>query len=441
MSDYRTSLMSINDRLKPYSNGYKAQAHQEKLHRCEKQYIVAAFGRQTGKTTAAVNELIRRAYANPGSRNWYVTNDYKQAKRNVWDLLLKFMPDDNYAKNASDLVITLPNKAKIELIGVENAESLRGAAVHFMILDEFQNFEDHIFPRILRPMLSTTGGQVWFIGTPNGLNAFYDMFMMDSEDYGRFNIAAVKIENDKVVAVTNEYADMAELQRAYNDLSENDFAQEYLAQFRRASGAVYKDWDVTRQYVPIEYDPTLPLHVSFDWGVNDPTSMIWIQPSPTEVRIIDYYEATDSNIEHFISVLGARPYKRPDLYTGDPAGRSRSLTTGTSVFDILSKKGINIRCKDNVRIPDQIRVTGGFMSRLFVANSLPRFRDCILNYRYPNPEDKKGLNRENEIPIHDEFSHAMRALEYWAVNYIEPTSIRRPRREKRYDPITGRLIS
>jgi hypothetical protein len=52
----------------------------------------------------------------------------------------------------------------------------------------------------------------------------------------------------------------------------------------------------------------------------------------------------------------------------------------------------------------------------------------MLNYRYPEIKDT-ARNQENELPIHDEFSHAMRALEYYAVNikdvqhepyYIEP---------------------
>ncbi len=436
------TTLAIADRLVAYTNGYKAQPHQERLHRALTQYVVGVFGRQTGKTTAAVNELIRRAYANPGSRNWYVTNDYKQAKRNVWDMLIKYMPNDSYTKNTSDLTITLPNKAKIELIGVENAETLRGAAVHFMILDEYQQFASYIFPRILRPMLSTTAGNVWFIGTPDGLNAFYDVFMSESEDYTKYNIAACTIENDRVIAVTNEYASIDEIQRAYNELSENDFAQEYLAQFRRAAGVVYKEWEVSRQYIPLAYDPTLPLHVSFDWGINDPTSVIWIQPTQTEVRIVDYYEAADASIEHFISVLNAKPYRKPDLYTGDPAGGARSLTTGTSVLDLLMNKGIFVRTKHGVRIPEQIRVASGYMSRLYVSNKCGRFRDCLLNYRYPDGEDKKGLNRENEVPIHDEFSHAMRAFEYWAVNYLEPSSYRtRNKRERIFDPITGRIVS
>ena len=34
-------------------------------------------------------------------------------------------------------------------------------------------------------------------------------------------------------------------------------------------------------------------------------------------------------------------------------------------------------------------------------------------------EKRSKLNQENEVPIHDQFSHAMRAFEYWCVNYSD----------------------
>ena len=100
---------------------------------------------------------------------------------------------------------------------------------------------------------------------------------------------------------------------------------------------------------------------------------------------------------------------------GDVAGNARTLTTGTSPIEIMASKGIFVRTKAGVKIPDQIRLTHGLIKSLYVSQSLTRFRDCLLNYRYPEIKET-ARNQENEIPIHDEFSHAMRALEYYAVN-------------------------
>jgi len=202
----------------------------------------------------------------------------------------------------------------------------------------------------------------------------------------------------------------------YQKLGEDYFRQEILAEYVKPVGVVYREWNMDRQYVPLEYDPHLPLHVTFDWGVNDPTAVIWIQPYGAETRVIDYYEASDANIEHFIQVINAKPYKKPDLFTGDPAGKARTLTTGTSVIEMLAEKGIHVRTKDGVKIPDQIRITHKKIPGLYVAKDKAEgFRDCLLNYRYPE-KSTALVNQENELPIHDRWSHGMRAFEYWAVN-------------------------
>ena len=44
-----------------------------------------------------------------------------------------------------------------------------------------------------------------------------------------------------------------------------------------------------------------------------------------------------------------------------------------------------------------------------------------MNYRYPK-KSTAILDQSNEIPIHDEYSHSMRALEYYCWNIIDPLS-------------------
>jgi hypothetical protein len=416
---------------------YTPQPYQKEWHNNKTRFLVAVCGRQIGKTTAAVNELIKRSMINPNTRNWYVTNDYKQAKRNVWDELKRWIPQElkrHIQINESELKITFANGSKIELIGVENAESLRGAVVHFMILDEYADFGRDVFAKVLRPMLSTTAGPVWFIGTPKGMgNDFYDKFYNDDPDFTKSKIPACEMHRETVVSTTSKYASLEEIQSAHNNDNTNDkevFRQEYLADFTRPSGTVYSEWPI-ENFRPTPYDINLPVHIAMDFGVNDPTSVIWVQPNGSEYRVIDYYEASDANIEHFISVINARPYKPAELIVGDPAGNARTLTTGTSPIEIMADKGLHVRTKAGVRIPDQIRMTHGIMPFLYVDKSLTRFRDCLLNYRYPEIKES-ARNQENELPIHDEFSHAMRALEYYAVNIkdvrTEPAGYRTFRR-------------
>ena len=371
----------------------------------------------THNTVCAVNELIKRALSTPNTRNWYVTNDYKQAKRNVWDMFKNYMPAEAEAKfNTSELTIRLPNGSKIELIGVENLESLRGAAVHFAVLDEYADFPSAAYSKVIRPMFATTGGTVWFIGTPKGLgNDLYVKYTTMDSSIKKFKFPSCKVQDDKVIEPRNEYAVLSELQKAYDEEDKNTFKQEYLGDFTRPSGTVYSQWDIAN-FTQVPYDENLPLHITWDFGVNDATAIIWIQPRGNETRVIDYYEASNADINHFVQVINSKPYKTADMHTGDIAGRARELGTGLSVIDLLKKANIHVKTRSIPNIPYQIRLTHKKIKDLYIdQDNAIRFRDCLLNYRYPEVRETTR-NQSNEIPIHDEWSHGMRAFEYWVAN-------------------------
>lgn len=401
---------------------YLPQAHQKQLHDCNTS-LVAVTGRQIGKTISAVNELIKRAVITKGSRNWYVTNDYRQAKRNVWDLLIKYIPKELVKDaNKSELLVNLVNGSKIELIGVENAEKLRGAAVHFMVLDEYADFKDGVFEKILEPMLTTTNGQMWFLGSPKGLgNDFYFKYVEDNK-FRKFKFPSCVISGGKVVQVLSIYTSIEKMQEIYDRAVKEGkldyFNQEHLAEFTRPSGTVYKEWSIDN-YKKFDYDQNLPIHLTFDFGVNDPTAIIWIQPKGGETRVIDYYEATNADINHFIQVIKSKPYKSPEFCTGDIAGRATDLTSGKSPISMLREAGFYIKTSHIPNIPAQVRQTHTKIKDLYINHKASRFKDIILNYRYP--EVKSDIrNQSNEIPLHDQWSHGARAFEYWCWNYSPP---------------------
>lgn len=383
---------------------------QDEVRESGARFKVINVGRRAGKTVLAVLEMITKAGV-PGSVVWYVSPTYSQSKNIAWSLLKKYVPPAARAEfNESELKCKLhAYGSEIHLKGADNPDSLRGTTINFIVFDEVAFFKDWKSTwAAIRPILIDSGAGGWFISTPNGFNHFYELYNLAQADtdYQAFHYTSYD----------NPYLPVGEIEKTRKDLDESQFRQEILADFTRPAGTVYSDWNVDR-FQRIDYEPFLPLHISFDWGVSDPTSVIWLQPSGGEIRVIDYYEASDANIEHFISVINSKPYKPAELYTGDAAGKSRSLQTGTSVIEILASKGIHVRVTDGLKITDQIRVTHGYMPRLYVdSDRCSRFRDCLLNYRYPTKKSS-AINQSNEQPIHDEYSHAMRAFEYWCVNY------------------------
>lgn len=376
-------------------------------------FVLLRAGRKFRKTSLMVSWLFEKAFETKLTCP-YVAPNRIQAKNIAWDdhvqrILTELKTKGvDYKKNEVELSIKLPGGGKVQLLGVENQEALRGISNWGAFAgDEIDDWKEDIWPTIIRPNLMTHKAPAILGGTPKGFRHMYSL-----EESGLFKpFHFTSYENPDL-----DKAELEAMAEEYRKMGEAYYRQEILAEYEKPVGTVYAEWDMMRRCTSVPYDPYLPLHLTFDFGVNDPTAIIWIQPNGGEYRIIDYYEASDASIDHFVQVIRSKPYKVPEFVTGDPAGKARTMTTGTSPIDEYSKHGIYITTKDGVTISDQIRITHKFIPGLFVDKEKAiRVRDCLINYKYPEKSDTI-MNQSNEVPIHDEFSHAMRALEYYFVN-------------------------
>ncbi len=385
-------------------------------------FIQLRAGRKFRKTSLMISWLFEKALQT-GLTCPYIAPNRTQAKNIAWNdhvqrLLNHFaevsMP---YKKNEVELSVQFSNGGRVQLLGVENKEALRGISNWGAVAgDEYDDWVEDIFPTIIRPNLITHKAPIILGGTPKGYRNLHAL-----EDGGIFKCYHFsssdnpELDPEELAALIAEYKQMG---MAY-------YRQEILAEYEMPVGQVYSDWDQKTRYIPFDYDPSLPVHLAWDFGVNDPTAILFIQPFGSELRVFDYYEASNANIEHFVQVIGSRPYKTASFEAGDISGRARDLTTGKSPIEILASLGHNIRTQSIPDVPTQIRRAHTFMPRLYVSSSNPncqRVRDCLLNYRYPTKKDT-SVNQSNEIPIHDQYSHSMRAFEYYCWNLNERPTV------------------
>jgi hypothetical protein len=382
-------------------------------------FVLLRAGRKFRKTSLMISWLFEKALET-GLTCPYVAPNRVQAKNIAWDdhvqrLLNHFTQQGlTYKKNEVELSIKLPNGGKVQLMGVENQEALRGISNWGAFAgDEVDDWSEDIWPTIIRPNLMVHKAPAVMAGTPKGYRHMYKL-----EQGGIFKpFHFSSYENPDL-----DPQELADLVEEYKSQGEGVFRQEILADYEKPEGTVYAEWDMDRRYVSFGYDPNLPLHLSWDFGVNDPTAILWIQPFGSELRLIDYYEASNANLEHFVQVIASKPYRTPALETGDIAGNARELVSGKSPISELARLGHHIRTRHIPNVQAQIRNAHKFIPRLYVSKSNPnteRFVSCILNYKYPKRAETL-INQSNEIPVHDEFSHAMRAFEYYCWNITEP---------------------
>lgn len=380
-------------------------------------FIQLRAGRKWRKTSLLISLCFEKAILT-GLTSVYIAPSRVQAKNIAWDdhvqrILNGFTQAGMVCKkNETELSVMLPNGGKVVLMGVENKEALRGISTWaFCTMDEYDDWAEDIYPTIIRPNLIVHKATVIAAGTPKGFSNLYRL-----EQGGIFkSFHYTSYDNPDI-----DRAELEDLVKEYKEMGMSYYRQEILAEYEKPVGTVYEEWDMEKQYIPVFYNPNLPVHISWDFGINDPTAVLVLQPYGRELRLIDYIEENNTDLKYFTDWIDKLPYKKPELETGDIAGRARSLATGKSVIDVAQGLGHTIMSASIPDIPTQIRHAHKSIPMLYVNKANPntrRFMECLLNYKYPSKAETL-VNQSNEVPIHDQWSHGMRAFEYYCWNVM-----------------------
>lgn len=245
-------------------------------------FKVINCGRRAGKSTIAAIKMLQFASDNAGTQVWYLAPTYKQAKQIMWAMLRDLIPKVVIkSKNEVELRIELVNKSTIHLKGTEDPDSLRGTRIDLAIFDEvaFMMSWSEIW-KVMRPTLVDSRAEVWFISTPNGLNHFYDLYHIKDDRYKSFHFTSYD----------NPHLDRAELDEIKKEMTEDAFAQEFLGEFRKMSGLIYKEFDRAIHMVEIPHyiDDNWTFMRSLDFGFSHKTALVYFAISPTSKEIYAY---------------------------------------------------------------------------------------------------------------------------------------------------------
>src|SRR3990172_8996281 len=173
--------------MKNLDINYKLHASQFQVFSNPARFVILAAGRRFGKTVLALIDLLSVAFAKKKSRCWYIAPTYKQAEMIAWRMLLDMVPKEAILKkNEVKLELILVNGSEVSLKGADNEDSLRGAGLHFVVLDEYASMKPNVWQEIVRPMLTDTLGRALFIGTPKGKNHFWELWLKGQRGEGGY---------------------------------------------------------------------------------------------------------------------------------------------------------------------------------------------------------------------------------------------------------------
>lgn len=357
-------------------------------------FRVLCWGRRAGKTVLAIDQMKARLTI-PNSRVAYVAPTFQQARDIAWEQLRKDLLEAG-KPNESRLEIDLVNGSKIALKGWEAIETLRGQKFDFIVLDEvamMRNFWTN-WQEVIRPTLTDTKGEAMFISTPKGFNHFYDLFNLESKDSDFKSFHATTYDNPTIPK--------EEVDKAKQELTEDRFAQEYMGDFRKSEGLVYKEFNRFRHIFHKELTEGTIVKVfgGLDFGYTNPCAAItikkdkwavywvtaeWYQPGKTDAQIADYVQAL----------------KWEECYP-DPES--------PAAIEELRKRGVNVR--EVVKGKDAVKNRVQTVRELFNTNRLKIHESCgnliweLETYHYP--ENKPDRNEE-ENPVKED-DHALDAM-------------------------------
>lgn len=367
-------------------------------------FRVLCCGRRFGKTTLAIDQIKGRASI-PNSRIAYVAPTYAQARDIAWAQLRNDCKQAAESINESRLEIKLVNGSIIFLRGWEAIETLRGQKFDLIVLDEvamFRNFWAH-WQEVIRPTLTDTRGEGLFISTPKGFNHFYELYNLET-GIGWENGADADFKSFHFSTYDNTHIPVEEIDKAKLELTPYRFAQEYMADFTKTEGLVYKEFDRSK-HLFTDLPPEIRIVekiAGVDFGFTNPCAIpeIWIDSTDCWWQMGEYYETgkTDVQVAEYVSAMNFNAvYPDPEA----PAAIAE-----------MRKRGINVR--DVIKGKDSIKNGIDAVRERLKANKYKIKNTCtntvfeLETYSYP---DKKPDHNEAEIPI-DADNHMCDAIRY-----------------------------
>jgi len=397
-------------------------------------FRVVCAGRRSGKSVFAELTVIDWASREVGTY-WIVAPTYRQAKQIHWKGLQSYVPQAIIdKKNEVELSITLKNGSVIELKGAENPDALRGVKLRGLVVDEIASIRnwDWLWSEVLRPTLTDYQAPVIFISTPKGYNHFYDLYQIGQATDGLY-------KSWRFTSYDNPYIAEEEIDAQKKELTEDTFAQEFMADFRKYTGLVYKGFDRQVHVIePFDIPQEWQIYRAIDFGSTNPTACLWIGVDGDDNWFIyqEHYE-TGQTIDYHAGIINAKTINMGRLIStfGDPSGaqwinefaqRGIYITpankeTGTNQNNWV-RFGIEKVSEALKKIPGHavpsVRYAGGDgMPRLFVFNTCANVIREFETYRWKEKSvtQAQDLN-EPDVPEKAN-DHAMDALRYFAVSY------------------------
>lgn len=368
---------------------------------------------------------------------WHMLPQYSQARKVVWKAInprtSKRRIDECFPQwmrsktNEQDMSIEFINGSIWQLVGSDNYDTLVGSPPVGITFSEWA-IANPMSWAYLSPILEENGGWALFIYTSRGNNHGKTMYETARTTEGWFS-QLLRADQTPVFNARQLEQIKSDLAKVFGpDLGQALFEQEYFCSFAAAVFGAYYAKQIAEarrdgRICNVRHDTGFEVHTFWDLGVDDSTTIWFMQHINSEYRFIDYYEASGYGWDHYAKVLKDKPYVYGNHYMPHDVehrkmAQSNIAKSGREMAqDLGIKPVITVERVRNIEILvyEHIPAVRTVLAQcVFDDAKCSRGIQALENYRAEYDEERKVLGQR---PEHDWTSHAADAFRTFAIGY------------------------
>ena len=391
---------------------YIATTATHKLLKLKQRIRGIAGGTSASKTISILQILIDKAQSDKVPKlTSVVSESFPHLKRGAMRDFLNIMQEHGYFKdnnwNRSDYTYTFETGSKIEFFSADQPSKVRGPRRDRLFINEANNIPYEAFDQLE----VRTKDEIWLDWNPTNEFWFYEEVMK------RPNVDFLTLTYKDNEGLDKNIIDSIEARKG-NKQWWRVYGEGLLGE---VEGKIYKDWQIIDE---IPHEARLERY-GLDFGYsNDPSAIVAI-----------YYYNGGYIINEITFQKGLTNKQLADILNNQPKALVIADSAEPKSIDEIMSYGVMIQASKK----GQGSVNQGIQwvqdKRMSVTKRSINVIKEYRNYLWQTDKDGKILN----VPAH-EFSHSMDAIRY-GMDSLRPREEVKPRREKHYDPVTGRLLN
>ena len=165
--------------------------------------------------------------------------------------------------------------------------------------------------------------------------------------------------------------------------------------------------------VPDLYEPTLPVDVAVDLGLNDMMVLVFYQIYANELRVIDEYHNNGEGILHYVNKMKEKGYKYRSVWLPHDAV-VRELGTGKSRYSIFRELGVPARLLPRTKsVQNDIELVRKAIPHIWLDEKNTGYIQQAFTSYSKDWDDRLEVFKDK--PLHNEWSHPADAIRYMVV--------------------------